>query len=150
MENEKAAEVSTADDHNELAHQHTAASRGLHHDHIAAEALGGHTSDLPEGYYRSMNFIGTVIVSVYSYKFNGSKINTISRPPVWLKFLDIWDGSSLLIRSLLSTKQLAPRQISFGYLYLGPPDLPLVSHSLAGCQIFSVDDGSSFAHPSLV
>lgn len=41
----------------------TTKSEGLHHDHIAAEALGGHTADLPSGYYRSPSFIGTVIVS---------------------------------------------------------------------------------------
>lgn len=42
----------------------TAKSEGLHHDHIAAEALGGHTGDLHKGYYRSPGFIGTVIVSI--------------------------------------------------------------------------------------
>lgn len=36
----------------------------LHHDHIAEEAIGGHSGDLPPGYYRSPAFIGTVIVSV--------------------------------------------------------------------------------------
>ena len=38
-------------------------SHGLHHDHVADEALGGHTGDLPVGYYKSIPFIGTVIVS---------------------------------------------------------------------------------------
>jgi hypothetical protein len=66
MDNEKIAEVSTSHD-NTLAHQHTAASHGLHHDHIAEEALGGHSGDLPEGYYRSMGFIGTVIVSLHGW-----------------------------------------------------------------------------------
>lgn len=37
-------------------------SAGLHHDHVAAEALGGHTGDLPEGYFRSLGFIMTVVV----------------------------------------------------------------------------------------
>lgn len=36
---------------------------GLHHDHVAAEALGGRTQDLGKSYYTSINFIGTVIVS---------------------------------------------------------------------------------------
>jgi hypothetical protein len=39
------------------------ASAGLHHDHIAQEAIGGHTADLGKGYFTSINFIGTVIVS---------------------------------------------------------------------------------------
>jgi hypothetical protein len=65
MDNEKIAEVSTSND-NALSHHHTAASHGLHHDHIAEEALGGHTGDLPEGYYRSIGFIGTVVVSTHS------------------------------------------------------------------------------------
>ncbi|KAF2644408.1 fungal trichothecene efflux pump [Massarina eburnea CBS 473.64] len=38
-------------------------SHDLHHDHIAAEALGGHTGDLPAGYYRSAGFIGTVVAT---------------------------------------------------------------------------------------
>ncbi|KAF2795214.1 MFS general substrate transporter, partial [Melanomma pulvis-pyrius CBS 109.77] len=59
MENEKIAEVPTSNDH-DLTHHH---SHGLHHDHIAAEALGGHTGDLPDGYYRSLSFIGTVIAT---------------------------------------------------------------------------------------
>lgn len=42
---------------------HPTKSNGLHHDHIAEEALGGHTSDLPKGYYTSVGFIGTVVVS---------------------------------------------------------------------------------------
>ncbi|KAF2263053.1 fungal trichothecene efflux pump [Lojkania enalia] len=45
---------------NALSHQR---SHGLHHDHVAAEALGGHTSSLPKGYYRSLNFFGTVIAT---------------------------------------------------------------------------------------
>lgn len=46
-----------------LTHQHTASSHGLHHDHIAEEAYGGHTADLGKSYFRSVNFIGTVVVS---------------------------------------------------------------------------------------
>jgi len=49
--------------YSDLSRHKTAASEGLHHDHVAAEALGGHTSDLPQGYYHSAGFIGTVIVS---------------------------------------------------------------------------------------
>ncbi|KAH8721561.1 fungal trichothecene efflux pump-domain-containing protein [Phaeosphaeriaceae sp. PMI808] len=40
-------------------------SRGLHHDHIAQEAIGGHTADLGKAYFTSLNFIGTVIISGY-------------------------------------------------------------------------------------
>jgi|TARA_R110002003_G_scaffold250_2_gene17736 hypothetical protein len=47
---------------NSLAHHPTTASGGLHHDHIAEEALGGHTADLGKSYFTSLNFIGTVIV----------------------------------------------------------------------------------------
>ncbi|KAF2278923.1 fungal trichothecene efflux pump [Westerdykella ornata] len=36
-------------------------SGGLHHDRVAEEAIGGHTHDLPEGYYYSLAFTGTVI-----------------------------------------------------------------------------------------
>ena len=46
-----------------LSQVKTAQSHGLHHDHIAEEALGGTTNDLPAGYYRSAGFIGTVVVS---------------------------------------------------------------------------------------
>jgi hypothetical protein len=44
---------------NSLTHH---ASAGLHHDHIAEEALGGHTADLGRSYFTSFSFIGTVIV----------------------------------------------------------------------------------------
>lgn len=46
-----------------LTHHQTSDSTGLHHDHISAEAIGGHTADLGKSYYTSINFIGTVIVS---------------------------------------------------------------------------------------
>jgi hypothetical protein len=36
---------------------------GLHHDHVADEAIGGHTTDLGAPYFKSVNFIGTVTVS---------------------------------------------------------------------------------------
>lgn len=52
--------------HEEVTNDHSHASRhdaGLHHDHIAQEALGGHTGDLPKGYYHSPGFIGTVIAT---------------------------------------------------------------------------------------
>ncbi|KAH7066109.1 fungal trichothecene efflux pump [Paraphoma chrysanthemicola] len=48
---------------NSLAHHPTTASGGLHHDHVAEEALGGHTADLGKSYYTSLNFIGTVIAT---------------------------------------------------------------------------------------
>jgi len=47
---------------NSITQQHTSSSQGLHHDHIAEEALGGHTADLGKSYFTSINFIGTVIV----------------------------------------------------------------------------------------
>lgn len=46
-----------------LTHHPTTNSGGLHHDHIAEEAIGGHTADLGKSYFTSMNFIGTVIVN---------------------------------------------------------------------------------------
>jgi hypothetical protein len=49
---------------NALTHQQTTSSGGLHHDHVAQEALGGRTADLGKSYFRSVNFIGTVIVSL--------------------------------------------------------------------------------------
>lgn len=57
-------DVAAADSH--LDRYQTAESRGLHHDHVAAEALGGRTADLGKSYFRSVNFIGTVIVSLGS------------------------------------------------------------------------------------
>ncbi|KAH3987503.1 hypothetical protein HBH98_024900 [Parastagonospora nodorum] len=38
-------------------------SAGLHHDHIAEEAIGGHTADLGRSYFTSPSFIGTVIAT---------------------------------------------------------------------------------------
>jgi hypothetical protein len=35
----------------------------LHHDAIAPEAVGGIYTEMPPGYYRSLGFMGTVIVS---------------------------------------------------------------------------------------
>jgi hypothetical protein len=46
----------------DLTHEHTNRSHGLHHDHVAQEALGGRTADLGKSYFTSINFIGTVIV----------------------------------------------------------------------------------------
>ncbi len=46
-----------------LTHHHTASSHGLHHDHVAQEALGGHTADLGKSYFTSINFIGTVVAT---------------------------------------------------------------------------------------
>jgi hypothetical protein len=54
-------------------------SHGLHHDHIAQEALGGTTSDLPKGYYRSAGFIGTVVVSLAPIFSLSSKPSLMSR-----------------------------------------------------------------------
>ena len=54
-------EVTTTNE--SLTHQHTASSHGLHHDHVAQEALGGHTADLGKSYFTSINFIGTVVAT---------------------------------------------------------------------------------------
>jgi hypothetical protein len=62
-------EVTTEDP---LSHVKTANSHGLHHDHVAEEALGGTSSDLPKGYYRSPGFIGTVVVSSASRLFSST------------------------------------------------------------------------------
>lgn len=61
----------------ELDRYPTTKSEGLHHDHIAAEALGGHTGDLPKGYYRSPGFIGTVAVSHLNHPGAATAILTI-------------------------------------------------------------------------
>jgi hypothetical protein len=37
---------------------------GLHHDHIADEAIGGHTADLGASNFSSVNFMGTVTGSL--------------------------------------------------------------------------------------
>lgn len=45
-------------------HTHAPPSKiDLHHDAIAPEAVGGIYKEMPLGYYRSVGFIGTVIVS---------------------------------------------------------------------------------------
>lgn len=36
-------------------------------DYVDAHAVGGDVAQMPAGYYRSLQFIGTVIVSCYSY-----------------------------------------------------------------------------------
>lgn len=46
----------------DLTQEQTTRSHGLHHDHVAKEALGGRTTDLGRSYFTSMSFIGTVIV----------------------------------------------------------------------------------------
>lgn len=66
MAEEKQIQENTTNEPSSLSHYQTKDSAGLHHDHIAQEALGGRTADLGKSYYTSMNFIGTVIVRVYS------------------------------------------------------------------------------------
>jgi len=61
MDEKDIHEETAADGH--ISQVKTNNSHGLHHDHVAEEALGGTTSDLPKGYYRSAGFIGTVVVS---------------------------------------------------------------------------------------
>ncbi|KAI1570818.1 trichothecene efflux pump [Pyrenophora tritici-repentis] len=46
-----------------ITQEHTSLSHGLHHDHVAEEALGGHRADLGKSYFTSFNFIGTVIAT---------------------------------------------------------------------------------------
>ena len=41
----------------------------LHHDAVAAEAIGGDYEEMPKGYYTSSAFIGTMVVSVYTLRF---------------------------------------------------------------------------------
>ena len=60
---------------NSLAHVPTSASAGLHHDHVAEEAIGGHTADLGKSYFTSMNFIGTVIVSLQVLALTSTIVN---------------------------------------------------------------------------
>lgn len=48
-------------------HTHAPPSKiALYHDAIAPEAVGGIYDEMPPGYYRSVGFIGTVIVGTLS------------------------------------------------------------------------------------
>jgi hypothetical protein len=40
----------------------------LHHDKVAPEAIGGLYDEMPKGYYRSKDFIGTLIVGFPTIK----------------------------------------------------------------------------------
>ncbi|KAH7406631.1 fungal trichothecene efflux pump [Phaeosphaeria sp. MPI-PUGE-AT-0046c] len=60
MAEEKQFQENTTQRSNSLSHQ---PSRGLHHDHVAEEALGGTTADLGRSYFTSVSFIGTVIAT---------------------------------------------------------------------------------------
>lgn len=51
-------------------------NHGLHHDHVAEEALGGRTADLGKSYFTSINFIGTVIVGLCVFLFSKSSLCT--------------------------------------------------------------------------
>jgi hypothetical protein len=53
----------------------------LHHDHVDEEAIGGHTADLGASYYRSVNFVGTVLVSLHK-KLGCTLSLTEERQPV--------------------------------------------------------------------
>lgn len=46
-------------------HLAPAANVALHHDQVAPEAIGGLYAEMPKGYYRSKDFIGTLIVSPF-------------------------------------------------------------------------------------
>ncbi len=62
---EKHVEAQTTTVQEGTVHIHAAATHiALHHDAVAPEAVGGQYGDMPQGYYRSAGFIGTVIVSV--------------------------------------------------------------------------------------
>jgi hypothetical protein len=43
-------------------HHAPVAEIAIHHDKVAQEAVGGLYEEMPPGYYRSVNFIGTVVV----------------------------------------------------------------------------------------
>lgn len=62
MAEEKQIQEETTQRSHSLSHQ---PSRGLHHDHVAEEAIGGTTADLGKSYFTSVSFIGTVIVRCY-------------------------------------------------------------------------------------
>jgi len=94
-------------------------------DFVDTHALGGALENMPKGYYTSMNFIGTVVVS-YSFvclKF-GHLLNLEPRLSVQPAFVPISDGYYLLIHSYLSTKTLALLQILDGLPPFGHLDLP--------------------------
>jgi hypothetical protein len=64
---EKTAEqhIEDAIHHHEPQHHAPVATITLHHDAVAPEAIGGFYDELPPGYYQTMEFIGTVTVSLY-------------------------------------------------------------------------------------
>ena len=115
----------------------------LHHDHIAEEAIGGHSGDLPPGYYHSPAFIGTVIVSIFQSFFVILNSSTFRRH-VWLRSLDTSDGCCRPIPSPSSMLQSGRLLTSSGCLSHGLLALPLGSLLLAAFRIFSDADGSSF------
>ncbi|KAF2465359.1 fungal trichothecene efflux pump [Lindgomyces ingoldianus] len=59
MAGEKTTHEEISSEHPQVHHDDS----GLHHDHVAAEALGGRTHDLPKGYYYSPGFIGTLVAT---------------------------------------------------------------------------------------
>ena len=100
---------------NTLDRYPTAKSEGLHHDHIAAEALGGHTSDLPKGYYYSSGFIGTVVVSLVCAVFDNQYPDSVNRLPVSHKSPAILDGYFRQTLSRSSTRPSGHHRISYGF-----------------------------------
>lgn len=60
-------------------------SAGLHHDHIAEEAIGGHTADLGPSYFTSPSFIGTVVVRHITLHCTRVLLTGI-RPLVWHRY----------------------------------------------------------------
>lgn len=64
--NEEVSSAQASTVHRHQQNPHSTNDEWLHHDHIAEEAIGGHTADLGKSYFTSLNFIGTVIVSLIS------------------------------------------------------------------------------------
>ena len=71
-------------------HHQPAADVKLHHDKVAPEAIGGLYDEMPKGYYRSKDFIGTLIVCVRTTTFK--LVSNEYRRLVSHRSVVTWDG----------------------------------------------------------
>lgn len=98
----------------------------LHHDQVAPEALGGSKKDLPENYYRSPQFLGTLaatcLAQVSGYLGWVLPANTIS-----LIVAELGDGGGGSIWLAVSWQA----GFAVGFLWVGRVRLPIPLHHLA-------------------
>ena len=99
-------------------------------DFVDTHALGGALEDMPKGYYLSMNFIGTVVVSFPFHLHHNIFSNYEIRLSVLPVFVPISDGFCLPILFYLSMKTSVPLQTLGGLLQFGLLDLLLDSSLL--------------------